>query len=102
MEHWYDTRFFAGLVLITCLAHLVWTCSQTLMWRPVAYGIVWFGLALLPSSSLFPLAEVANDHRLFFPYVGLSLAVVWGVPCTRTAGSPHGPASAPWYSRQCG
>ena len=26
-----------------------------------------------------PLAEVANEHRIFFPYVGLSLAVVWWV-----------------------
>jgi len=33
-------------------------------------------LALVPTS-IFPLAEVENDHRMFFPFVGLSLAVCW-------------------------
>lgn len=79
LVHWYDTRFFAGLVVLMFLALLVWTYYQMPAGRPVAYGIVWFGLALLPSSSIFPLAEVANEHRIFFPYIGLSLAVVWGL-----------------------
>ncbi|MBP7497336.1 MAG: tetratricopeptide repeat protein, partial [Bacteroidales bacterium] len=43
--------------------------------RPVAFGISWFLLALLPTS-LIPLAEVLNDHRMFFPFVGLTLAFV--------------------------
>jgi len=42
--------------------------------RPVAFGLIWFFLALLPTS-LMPLAEVTNDHRMFFPFVGLALAV---------------------------
>jgi tetratricopeptide (TPR) repeat protein len=33
-------------------------------------------LALLPTA-LLPLAEVENDHRMFFPFVGLVLAVTW-------------------------
>jgi tetratricopeptide (TPR) repeat protein len=44
----------------------------------VAFGIAWFLLALLPTS-LFPLAEVTNDHRMFFPFVGLVLAVFWAL-----------------------
>jgi hypothetical protein len=36
--------------------------------------LAWFAITLLPTS-LTPLAEVANDHRMFFPFVGLSLAV---------------------------
>src|SRR5262249_47131678 len=32
--------------------------------------------ALLPTS-VIPLAEVENDHRMFFPFVGLALAVSW-------------------------
>ena len=42
--------------------------------KPIAFGLAWFVIALLPTS-LTPLAEVANDHRMFFPFVGLSLAV---------------------------
>src|SRR5581483_1768472 len=33
--------------------------------------------ALLPTSSVVPLAEVMNDHRVLFPYVGLTLAACW-------------------------
>ena len=42
----------------------------------MAFGLVWFVLALLPTSAM-PLAEVTNDHRMFFPFVGLALAVGW-------------------------
>jgi tetratricopeptide (TPR) repeat protein len=42
--------------------------------RPVAFGILWFFIAAAPTSSIFPLAEVVNHHRPFFPYVGLTLA----------------------------
>ena len=45
--------------------------------RPIAFGVGWFLVALLPTA-LTPLAEVANDHRMFFPFVGLTLAMVWG------------------------
>ena len=45
--------------------------------RPVSFGILWFFLALLPASSFVPLAEVMNDHRMFFPFVGLTLSVCW-------------------------
>jgi tetratricopeptide (TPR) repeat protein len=46
--------------------------------RPIAFGLLWFVLALLPTS-LMPLAEVTNDHRMFFPFVGLALAVFWSL-----------------------
>jgi tetratricopeptide (TPR) repeat protein len=42
--------------------------------RPIAFGLLWFLIALVPTA-LFPLAEVENDHRMFFPFVGLVLAV---------------------------
>jgi tetratricopeptide (TPR) repeat protein len=46
--------------------------------RPVAFGLLWFLIALLPTS-IFPLAEPENDHRMFFPFVGLVLAVTWAI-----------------------
>jgi hypothetical protein len=46
--------------------------------RPVAFGLWWFLLALAPTS-LFVVAEVENDHRMFFPFVGLVLACSWPV-----------------------
>ena len=46
--------------------------------RPIAFGILWFILALLPTS-LMALSDVTNDHRMFFPFVGLALAVFWSL-----------------------
>jgi tetratricopeptide (TPR) repeat protein len=44
--------------------------------RPIAFGIGWFLLAMLPTS-IFALSEVENDHRMFFPFVGLVIGVPW-------------------------
>ena len=44
---------------------------------PITFGILWFFVALIPTSSLHPLVQVSNSHRMFFPYIGLALAVSW-------------------------
>ena len=69
-----DPRVLAGLLFVVVLIAGSWRFSQHDATRPLAFGIIWFIVALLPTS-LTPLAEVANDHRMFFPFVGLSLAV---------------------------
>jgi Flp pilus assembly protein TadD len=66
----------AGYLFVGALLGAAMWASRRPGTRPVAFGIVWFFLALLPTS-LVPLAEVTNDHRMFFPFVGLALAVVW-------------------------
>ncbi len=43
---------------------------------PIAFGLLWFVITQLPTS-LYPLSEVENDHRMFFSFPGLMLAVVW-------------------------
>ncbi|MEP6914373.1 MAG: tetratricopeptide repeat protein [Acidobacteriota bacterium] len=92
---WYDTRAMAGLAFIVALITVVlrtWRARET---RPIAFGIVWFAVALAPTSSLVPLAEVVNEHRVFFPFVGLTIAVACaGVLLVRRAG-----AVAVWVPR---
>jgi tetratricopeptide (TPR) repeat protein len=61
------------------LAGLVWAIvrtSRTRETRPIAFGLAWFLLGLLPTA-MMPLAEVMNDHRMYLPFVGLALAVTW-------------------------
>lgn len=77
IEQWYDTRVFAGVLFIALLVRVLWTTSAREMWRPVTFGLAWFILALVPASSIVPLAEVVNEHRVFFPYVGACIAAVW-------------------------
>jgi len=64
--------FLAGLIFAA-----VWTARRRET-RPVAFGLFWFLLAVLPTS-IFPLAEVENDHRMFFPFVGLALSASWAL-----------------------
>jgi tetratricopeptide (TPR) repeat protein len=74
----WSTEAVVGYVVLAGLIVIAWLCSRPRETRPVAFGIAWFILALLPTS-LMPLAEVTNDHRMFLPFVGLALAVVWGL-----------------------
>ena len=72
-----DERALIGGAFVIAALALAWTTSRRRETRPIAFGILWFFIALLPTSSLVPLAEPMNDHRMFFPFVGLILAVVW-------------------------
>lgn len=76
---WYETRVVAGLLFIALLAILFRRTSRDPLLKPVAFGIAWFAVGLFPTSSVFPLAEYANEHRIFLPYIGLCLATTWWV-----------------------
>jgi tetratricopeptide (TPR) repeat protein len=87
-----DGRLLFGVAFIAAALALAWVAARRRETRPIAFGILWYFVALLPSSSIVPLAEPMNDHRMFFPFVGLILAVVWaaGLAARRSA-----PARAP-------
>jgi tetratricopeptide (TPR) repeat protein len=76
VEQFWDERVFAGLLFAGVLVAWAFAASVQRHTRPVALGLLWFVVALLPTS-LVPLAEVLNDHRPFFPYLGLVMAGVW-------------------------
>src|SRR5271154_498028 len=68
----------AGVGLLFCLALLgvaFWAIKRR-EHRPIAFGIFWYFGASAPTS-LFVLSEVENDHRMFFPFVGLMLSFTW-------------------------
>lgn len=69
-----DDRVLAGLLFMAVLVVFIFIASKKKSTRPVAFGIAWFLLALAPTS-LMPFAEVLNDHRTFFPYIGLFIAM---------------------------
>jgi protein O-mannosyl-transferase len=72
----FSTDAIAGYLFVAALLAAAWRASRTREGRPAAFGILWFLLALVPTSAM-PLAEVANDHRMFFAFPGLALAVFW-------------------------
>ena len=63
------------LFLAALIGAILWT-SRRRDTRPVAFGLAWFLVALFPTS-IMALAEVENDHRMFFPFVGLAIAAPW-------------------------
>lgn len=74
----FNMQAIAGYLFVLALAGIAVAAARRRPTKPVAFGILWFLAALLPTS-LMPLGDVMNDHRMFFPFVGLTLAVVWTV-----------------------
>jgi protein O-mannosyl-transferase len=72
----FNLREVAGLLFLVALIVAIWVTSRWRMLYPIAFGLLWFVVTQLPTS-LYPLSEVENDHRMFFSFVGLILAVVW-------------------------
>jgi tetratricopeptide (TPR) repeat protein len=69
-----DLRFWAGFAFSVLFIAVTIAAAAFKKTRLIAFGFLWFVIALLPTS-LFPLAEVMNDHRTFLPYVGLVIAM---------------------------
>jgi tetratricopeptide (TPR) repeat protein len=75
----WDIRFFAGCVFIIAMLVIAVYTSKKNRLRPISFGIIWFFLALIPTSSIIPLAEVLNDHRMYFPFIGLMMSISWAL-----------------------
>ncbi|MBM3785657.1 MAG: hypothetical protein FJW30_14930 [Acidobacteria bacterium] len=66
-----DPRVWSGaLFAAALLAVIACTAKRD---KEAAFGLAWFLIALLPTA-VMPLAEVANDHRMFMAFPGLCLA----------------------------
>lgn len=66
----------AGFLFLVLLVAAAIGTARKQEWHPVSFGLWWFFIGLLPTS-VYPLAEVENDHRMYLPFAGLAIAVVW-------------------------
>jgi Flp pilus assembly protein TadD len=73
-----DPRFWIGIVFVVLLLTMSIFTARSGKMRVIGFGLLWFLISLLPTS-LFPLAEVMNDHRTFLPYIGLVIALAGAV-----------------------
>ena len=73
----FDQRVLFSLILLLCLLSLALYCTTQKKYRLIAFGIFWFFIALAPTSSIRPFGQIANDHRMFFPFIGLVLSLTW-------------------------
>jgi tetratricopeptide (TPR) repeat protein len=81
-------RIAAGFLFVLALAAVAFYTAQRREMRPIAFGLVWFLLALLPAA-LTPSTEVVSDYRMFFPFVGLTLAVAGTLKLLARSGTDH-------------
>ena len=72
----FSLQELAGLVFLVALLAAIWITARRRLLYPIAFGLLWFVITQLPTS-LYPLSEVENDHRMFFSFAGLVLAAVW-------------------------
>lgn len=79
ITNWYDDRVWIGLAFISFTMYLAYRASLNRKSRPITFGILWFYISLLPTSSFVPFSEVLNDHRVFLPYIGLTISCVWAL-----------------------
>ncbi len=75
----FDDRVLVGVIFILMMLFIAYKCASKKETKPITFGILWFFFALAPTSTLLPFAEVLNDHRIYFPYIGLMIAVVWAI-----------------------
>jgi len=69
-------QVLVGFIFLAGLLAVIWITARRRTLYPIAYGLIWFIVTQLPTS-LYPLSEVENDHRMFFSFPGLILAAVW-------------------------
>lgn len=70
-------KVLLSLMLLLVMVSAAFHASKKQETRPIAFGIIWFFFALAPTSSFIPFGQIANDHRTFFPYIGLVMATGW-------------------------
>jgi len=75
-DRYTDPRIFAGVLFVLALFAVMGLLTRRRDTRVAAFGLAWFAIGPVPSSTVLPLAEVANAHRVFFPFAGLALTVV--------------------------
>jgi tetratricopeptide (TPR) repeat protein len=74
--HTFNTSALAGFLFVIAILVVAWLTARKESARPIAFGLFWFLIASVPTS-FYVLSEVENDHRMYFPFVGLVFAVVW-------------------------
>ncbi|MEI6122476.1 MAG: hypothetical protein WCQ95_02495 [Bacteroidota bacterium] len=74
-----DIRMYLGFAFVIVMLAIAFIASKKEKYRPISFGILWFFVAAIPTSVLAALTQVSNSHRLFYLYVGISIAVGWAL-----------------------
>ena len=73
----FDLRVFIGALFYVVLISTIYLCHSRANTGLVAFGLSWFIISHIPTT-VIPLAEVMNNHRMFLPNIGLVIAGLAG------------------------
>lgn len=74
----FAVQALVGYLFIVAMAAAIFFAARRERTRPIAFGLAWYLIANL-TTSWIALNEVATDHRMFFPNIGLAIAVSWAI-----------------------
>ncbi len=74
-----DVRFLVGFIFLVVMLLLIIRMSINKKTAPLSYALLWFFVCVAPTSSILPLSEVMNDHRVYFSNIALCFVVVYGI-----------------------
>jgi protein O-mannosyl-transferase len=72
-----DPKAILGFIFLALFIFTIYKTQFSKETKLIAFGFSFFLCALIPTT-VVPLAEVTNDHRMFYPFVGLILAFMTG------------------------
>ncbi|CAL2082395.1 tetratricopeptide repeat protein [Tenacibaculum sp. 190524A05c] len=72
----FNYKSIIGFLIIFFFLFIIVITSFKKKTKLIAFGLSWFFISLLPSSSIIAFAETANSHRAFIPYIGLTIAFI--------------------------
>jgi Flp pilus assembly protein TadD len=81
----FDYRAVLGAVFLLTLVTLALILASNRSLRPAVFGIWWFLIGIAPGAVLLQ-SEVESDRRMFLPFIGLALSLVWTARMALAAG----------------
>ncbi|MEQ9063004.1 MAG: tetratricopeptide repeat protein [Vicingaceae bacterium] len=73
----WSAKKLLGFAVILALMMVAYYASMKKALKPIAFGILWFFITLIPTSTFHPLGQISNDHRVFLPFIGLFISTSW-------------------------
>jgi tetratricopeptide (TPR) repeat protein len=81
-----NAAFFLSLAVLGILVFAAWRMRERL--ALLSFGVAWFFVTLLPTSSFLPLNVPVNEHRTYLPAVGFAVAVAFLLELARGMSGP--------------
>ncbi|UCF81711.1 MAG: tetratricopeptide repeat protein [Acidobacteriota bacterium] len=81
-----NAAFFLSLAVLGILVFAAWRMRERM--AHMSFGVSWYFITLLPTSSFLPLNIPVNEHRAYLPAVGFAAAVAFLLELARGMSVP--------------